>query len=114
MGTVWIVPVLSREEFDAIEFGAAFSGDHEAAAQRMSRLVDDMVVNMIDVGEETGDLDSMLYKIADVYDEEVDVMVESLISLLEPMMIVILGLIIGTIVIALFMPLIKLLDGLSK
>ena len=38
VGTFWIVPVLSREEFDAIEFGAAFSGDHEAAAQRMSRL----------------------------------------------------------------------------
>src|SRR5947208_15547585 len=79
-----------------------------------SRLVDDMVVNMIDVGEETGDLDTMLYKVADVYDEEVDVMVESLLSLLEPIMIVVLGGIIGTIVIALFMPLIKLLEGLSK
>ena len=66
------------------------------------------------VGEETGDLDTMLYKVADVYDEEVNVMVESLISLLEPLMIVVLGFIIGTIVIALFMPLIKLLEGLSK
>jgi type IV pilus assembly protein PilC len=73
-----------------------------------------MVVNMVDVGEETGDLDTMLYKIADVYDEEVNVLVESLISLLEPLMIVVLGVIIGTIVIALFMPLLKLLDGLSK
>ena len=53
--------------------------------------MDDMVVNMIDVGEETGDLDTMLYKIADVYDEEVNVLVEGLISLLEPIMIVILG-----------------------
>ena len=78
------------------------------------RLVDDMVVNMVDVGEETGDLDTMLYKIADVYDEEVNVMVESLISLLEPLMIVVLGFIIGTIVISLFLPLIKLLEGLSK
>jgi type IV pilus assembly protein PilC len=78
-----------------------------------SRLVDDMVVNMIDVGEETGDLDSMLNKIADIYDEEVDVLVESLISLLEPIMIVCLGLIVGTIVIALFMPMISLLEGLS-
>ena len=50
-----------------------------------------MVVNMVDVGEETGDLDTMLYKIADVYDEEVDVLVEGLISLLEPIMIVVLG-----------------------
>jgi type IV pilus assembly protein PilC len=89
-------------------------GDTIAQPLKESRLVDDMVVNMVDVGEETGDLDTMLYKIADVYDEEVDVMVESLISLLEPIMIVVLGLIIGTIVIALFMPLIKLLEGLSK
>ncbi len=72
------------------------------------------MVNMIEVGEETGDLDSMLYKIADVYDEEVNVLVESLISLLEPIMIVVLGGIIGAIVIALFMPLIKLLEGLTK
>jgi type IV pilus assembly protein PilC len=56
----------------------------------------------------------MLSKIADVYDEEVNVLVESLISLLEPLMIVVLGLIVGTIVVALFLPMIKLLEGLSK
>jgi type IV pilus assembly protein PilC len=89
-------------------------GDTIAQPLKESRLVDDMVVNMVDVGEETGDLDTMLYKIADVYDEEVNVMVESLISLLEPLMIVALGFIIGTIVIALFLPLIKLIEGLSK
>lgn len=89
-------------------------GDTIAAPLKEARLVDDMVVNMIDVGEETGDLDTMLNKIADVYDEEVDVLVESLISILEPMMIVVLGLIIGSIVIALFLPMIKLLEGLSK
>jgi type IV pilus assembly protein PilC len=89
-------------------------GDTIAQPLKESRLVDDMVINMIDVGEETGDLDTMLYKIADVYDEEVNVMVESLISLLEPLMIVVLGFIIGTIVISLFLPLIKLLEGLSK
>jgi type IV pilus assembly protein PilC len=89
-------------------------GDTISQPLKESRLVDDMVVNMVDVGEETGDLDTMLYKIADVYDEEVNVMVESLISLLEPLMIVVLGFIIGTIVIALFLPLIKLLEGLSK
>src|SRR5438477_10377047 len=88
-------------------------GDTIAQPLKESRLVDDMVVNMIDVGEETGDLDTMLNKIADVYDEEVDVLVESLISLLEPIMIVILGFIVGTIVIALFMPLLGLLEGLS-
>ena len=89
-------------------------GDTIAQPLKESRLVDDMVVNMIDVGEETGDLDTMLYKIADVYDEEVSVLVDGLIRMLEPLMTVILGVIIGTIVIALFMPMLKLLDGLSK
>ena len=89
-------------------------GETIAQPLKESRLVDDMVVNMVDVGEETGDLDTMLYKIADVYDEEVDVLVEALISMLEPIMIVILGFIVGTIVIALFMPLLGLLEGLSN
>jgi len=89
-------------------------GETIAQPLKESRLVDDMVVNMIDVGEETGELDAMLNKIADVYDEEVNVLVEGLISLLEPIMIVVLGLIVGTIVIALFLPMIKLLEGLSK
>ena len=56
-------------------------GDTIAQPLKESRLVDDMVVNMIDVGEETGDLDTMLYKIADVYDEEVNVLVEGLLKL---------------------------------
>ncbi|MEZ6142281.1 MAG: type II secretion system F family protein [Zavarzinella sp.] len=89
-------------------------GDTIAEPLRDSKLVDDMVVNMVEVGEETGDLDTMLYKIADFYDEEVDTAVKSLISLLEPIMIVILGGIIGTIVIALFLPMLGLLEGLSK
>jgi type IV pilus assembly protein PilC len=89
-------------------------GETIAQPLKESRLVDDMVVNMIDVGEETGELDTMLNKIADVYDEEVNVLVESLISLLEPIMIVVLGGIVGTIVVALFLPMIKLMEGLSK
>src|SRR5207245_1779323 len=89
-------------------------GETIAQPLKESRLVDDMVVNMVDVGEETGELDTMLAKIADVYDEEVNVLVEGLISLLEPIMIVVLGLIVGTIVVALFLPMIKLLEGLSK
>jgi type IV pilus assembly protein PilC len=89
-------------------------GDTIAQPLKESRLVDDMVVNMVDVGEETGDLDTMLNKIADVYDEEVDVLVEALISLLEPLMIVVLGGIVGTIVIAMFMPMLGLLEGLGS
>lgn len=89
-------------------------GDTIAEPLREARLVDDMVVNMVEVGEETGDLDTMLYKIADFYDEEVDTAVKSLISLLEPIMIVILGGVIGLIVIALFLPMLGLLEGLAK
>jgi len=88
-------------------------GETIAQPLREAKIVDDIVVNMIDVGEETGDLDTMLNKIADNYDEEVEVLVEGLVSLLEPMMIVVLGSIIGYIVIALFMPLIQLITKLS-
>lgn len=88
-------------------------GETIAQPLRESRIVDDIVVNMIDVGEETGDLDTMLNKIADNYDEEVEVAVESLVSLLEPIMIVVLGGIVGFIVIALFLPLITLITKLS-
>ncbi|OYW24408.1 MAG: pilus assembly protein PilC, partial [Planctomycetales bacterium 12-60-4] len=84
-----------------------------AVPLKETRVVDDIVVNMVDVGEETGALDNMLYKVADVYDEEVSVLVEGLVNLLEPLMVVVLGLIVGFIVIALFMPLIKLLNDLS-
>ncbi len=78
------------------------------------RVVDDIVVNMVDVGEETGELDTMLYKVADNYDEEVKVMTDTLTSLLEPIMICVLGGMVGFIVIALFMPLISLISKLSR
>jgi type IV pilus assembly protein PilC len=78
------------------------------------RVVDDMVVNMVDVGEETGELDTMLYKVADTYDEEVSVLTESLMSLMEPLLIIVLGGMVGFIVIAIFMPLISLIDTLTK
>ncbi len=52
-----------------------------------NRFVDDLVVNMVDVGEETGELDTMLYKVADTYDEEVRTMTDGLMSLLEPLLI---------------------------
>lgn len=73
-----------------------------------------MVVSMIDVGEETGQLPEMLLTIAEVYDDEVDNSVAGLTSLLEPIMIVLLALIVGTIVIALFMPLISIISGLQQ
>jgi len=76
-------------------------------------VVDNLVVNMVDVGEESGELDTMLYKVADNYDEEVAVLTESLTSLMEPLLIIFLGGAVGFIVVALFMPLIKLINDLS-
>lgn len=64
---------------------------------------------MVDVGEETGQLPEMLLKIADVYDDEVDNAVTALTSILEPIMIVFLALVVGTIVFALFLPLINMI-----
>jgi type IV pilus assembly protein PilC len=78
------------------------------------RVVDDLVVNMIDVGEETGELDTMLYKVADNFDEEVKVLTESLTKLMEPLLIIFLGGAVGFIVIALFMPLVGLIQKLSQ
>ena len=81
---------------------------------RMSgRVVDDIVVNMVDVGEQTGELDTMLYKVADVFDEEVKVMTDGLMALLEPILIIGLGGAVGFIVVALFMPLIDLITNLT-
>ncbi|MGB7323520.1 MAG: type II secretion system F family protein, partial [Rubripirellula sp.] len=78
-----------------------------------TRIVNDLVVNMIDVGEETGELDTMLYKVADTYDEEVRTLTDGLTALMEPLMIVFLGLAVGFIVVSLFMPLVSLISGLS-
>jgi len=78
-----------------------------------TRVVDELVVNMVDVGEETGELDTMLYKVADVFDEEVTTLTDGLMKLIEPLLIVFLGGAVGFIVISLFMPLIALIQGLS-
>ncbi|MDB5357234.1 MAG: pilC [Phycisphaerales bacterium] len=88
-------------------------GESMADPLRATKVCDAIVVNMIDVGEETGDLDKMLMKVADNYDSDVDVLVGSLISILEPVMVVVLGVIVGFIVVALFMPMITLIQGMS-
>ncbi len=72
-----------------------------------------MVIQMISVGEETGGLDNMLNKIADFYDQEVDTAVKGLTSMIEPLIIVFLGIVIGTIVIAMFMPMFSLGEMVS-
>ena len=78
-----------------------------------NKILGDIVVNMVDVGEETGELDAMLYKVADVFDEEVAVAPDALMSMIEPLLVMFLGGMVGTIVIALFLPMIKLIESLS-
>ena len=92
---------------------AVREGESVAAPLRATKVCDGIVTNMIDVGEETGDLDKMLLKIADKYDDQVDVLVGSLVSLLEPVMVILLGGIVGTIVVALFLPLVKILQSMG-
>src|SRR5690606_33827567 len=89
-------------------------GESFANLLRAAKICDAIVVNMIDVGEETGDLDKMLTKIADNYDEEVETLVDGLVSLLERVMVVGLGGIVGFIVIALFLPLVPLINSVSS
>ncbi len=89
-------------------------GEDIAGPMRESGVFNEMVVNMVEVGEETGELDNMLIKVADAYDEEVDATVAALMSLLEPMIIIVLGLAVGFIVIALFMPLISLMTSIGS
>lgn len=101
-----------RKAFEHI-YAAIREGEPMAVPLKETRITDDIVVNMVDVGEETGALDAMLYKVADVYDEEVRVLVDGLIKLLEPLITVVLGIFVGFIVIALFLPLIQLLNDLS-
>ena len=88
-------------------------GDTITLPLETSKVFPPMVISMIDVGEQTGALPEMLMRIADNYDEEVDNAVAALTSLLEPIMIVFLAIIVGSIVIALFLPLIALIDKLG-
>jgi type IV pilus assembly protein PilC len=88
-------------------------GDTFAGPLKQSKTVDSIVCNMVAVGEETGDLDKMLMKVAENFDEQVDVLVGSLMSMLEPVMIVVLGSMVMTIVLAIFAPMIQIITNLS-
>ena len=101
---------------DAIEkvHDSVKEGESIVSPLESSGVFPPMVISMVDVGEETGQLPEMLLKIAEVYDDEVDNAVSGLTSLLEPIMIVFLALIVGTIVIALFLPLISIISGMQQ
>ncbi|MCH7494366.1 type II secretion system F family protein [bacterium] len=85
-------------------------GEAMSLPMKRSRIFPPMVYNMVAVGEEGGNLELMLHKIADFYDEEVDAMVEALASLIEPLMIVVIGIIVGVIVVALYLPVFSVVD----
>jgi type IV pilus assembly protein PilC len=101
-----------KRAFDNI-YAAIREGETIAKPLGEAKIADDLVVNMVDVGEETGALDVMMYKVADMYDEDVNTLVDGMVKLIEPMLVVVLGLVVGFIVIALFMPLVQLLNDLS-
>jgi type IV pilus assembly protein PilC len=92
---------------------AVKEGESMVAPLEGSGVFPPMVISMVDVGEETGQLPEMLLKIADVYEDEVDNSVSALTSLLEPIMIVMLAVVVGVIVMALFLPLISVIQNLN-
>ena len=121
------VPILqalniTRETAGNVVISEAVSKVHESVKEgesivqplQASGVFPSMVISMVDVGEETGQLPEMLLKIADVYDDEVDNAVTALTSVLEPIMIVFLALVVGAIVFALFLPLINIIKGMQN
>jgi type IV pilus assembly protein PilC len=121
------VPILqalniTRDTAGNVVISQAIEKVHEAVKEgetivtplQASGVFPSMVISMVDVGEETGQLPEMLLKVADVYDDEVDNAVTALTSILEPIMIVILALIVGSVVFALFLPLIKMISTMGN
>ena len=94
---------------DAVKEGESIVNPLEA-----SKVFPPMVISMVDVGEETGQLPEMLLKVADVYDDEVDNAVSALTSMLEPLMIVVLAVVVGVIVMALFLPMVEIIKGVAN
>ncbi|HWV57169.1 MAG TPA: type II secretion system F family protein, partial [Longimicrobiales bacterium] len=89
------------------------SGDTISEPLKRSGVFPPMVVQMINVGEQTGGLDEMLTKIADFYDEEVDAAVEAMLSLMEPVMIVFLGGIVGSMIVAMYLPIFDMVNAIQ-
>jgi type IV pilus assembly protein PilC len=121
------VPILqalniTRDTAGNVIISKAIDKVHEAVKEgesivtplQSSGVFPDMVISMVDVGEETGQLPEMLLKVADVYDDEVDNAVTALTSILEPIMIVFLALVVGSVVFALFLPLIKVISTMGS
>jgi type IV pilus assembly protein PilC len=105
----------NRVVHDAVmESRASIAGGETIAAPlERSKVFPPMVISMIAVGEQTGGLDEMLSKIADFYDDEVDVAVASLLSLMEPIMIVVLGVIVGGMIVAMYLPIFDMMNAIQ-
>ncbi len=101
---------------DAVEDIRKTVREGEGIARPMGEtgLFDDIVTNMVDVGEETGELDNMLLKVADAYEKQLDRSIDSFFQVLEPAMLVIMAAIVGTIVVALFLPLLEIMNSISS
>ncbi len=121
------VPILqalniTRDTAGNVVISNAIDKVHEAVKEgesivtplQASGVFPNMVISMVDVGEETGQLPEMLLKVADVYDDEVDNAVTAMTSILEPIMIVVLALVVGTVVFALFLPLIRMVSAMGQ
>ncbi len=106
-GNVHVATALNKVH-DRVKEGEGIGKPLEA-----TKIFPTMVTSMVEVGEETGALPEMLTRIADTYDEEVDNAVTSITSIIEPIMIVMMAVVVGTIVIALFLPLVKIIQQLS-
>ena len=87
------------------------SGDSIVSPLRQSKVFPQMVLQMIRIGEETGSLDEMLAKIAQFYDQEVEHKVESMVSLIEPALILVLGVVVGSIVVSMMLPMFNMMSG---
>lgn len=120
------VPILealriTRDTSGNVRIGEAITAVHDrvkegeavAGPLRATKIFPDMVPSMIEVGEETGALPEMLVRVADGYEEEVDNAVNALTSLIEPLMIVVMAVMVGTIVIALFLPIVRIIQSLG-
>ncbi len=104
----WVVEKAMHDVIDSVKGGGTM-----AAPLKESPVFPSMVTHMLGVGEETGAVDTMLNKIADFYEDQVAAAVKSLTSILEPIMIVVVGGIVGFIVIAMYMPLFKVYDQIK-
>ncbi|MBL8731409.1 MAG: type II secretion system F family protein, partial [Planctomycetes bacterium] len=102
-----------RSAVDQVQ-GSIKEGAGFAVPMGESGMFDDIVVNMVDVGEQTGELDRMLAKIADRYEGEVDRTVDTTFKMIEPLLLVVMAVIVGFIVFALFMPLLKMMQTMSR